>query len=38
MSINIVKVYCNLALVLYTKGLVLKAVVVISVIFIAINK
>ena len=36
--INIVKVYYNLALVLYVKGLVLKAVIVISVVSTAINK
>ena len=38
MPINTVKVYYNSALVLYTKGLVLKAVIVISVIFTTINK
>jgi len=36
--INIVKVYYNLALALYTKGLVLKAVIAISIIFTAISK
>ena len=38
MLINIVKVYYNSALVLYIKGLVLKAVIVISIIFTAISK
>ena len=38
MLINIVKVYRNLALVLYIKGSVLKAVIAISVIFTAISK
>ena len=38
MPINTVKVYYNSALVLYAKGLVLKAVIAISVIFTAINK
>ena len=38
MPINTVKVYYNLVLVLYTKGLVLKVIIVISVIFTAINK
>ena len=38
MPINIVKVYYNLTLVLYTKGSVLKAVIAISIIFTAINK
>ena len=38
MPINIVKVYYNLALVLYAKGLVLKAVIAISIISTAINK
>ena len=38
MPINTVKVYYNLALVLYIKGLVLKAVIVISVVFTAVNK
>ena len=38
MLINIVKVYYNLALILYIKELVLKAVITISVIFTAINK
>ena len=38
MPINIVKVYCNLALALYIKGLVLKVVVAISVISTAISK
>ena len=38
MPINTVKVYYNLALILYIKGLVLKAVIAISVIFTAISK
>ena len=38
MPINIVKVYYNSILVLYTKRLVLKAVVAISIIFTAISK
>ena len=38
MPINIVKVYYNSILVLYAKGLVLKAVIIISVIFTAISK
>ena len=38
MPINTVKVYYNLALVLYAKGSVLKAVIVISVISTAVNK
>ena len=38
MPINTVKVYYNSALVLYAKGSVLKAVIVISVIFTAVNK
>jgi len=38
MPINIFKVYYNLALTLYTKGLVFKAVIAISVISTAINK
>ena len=38
MPINTVKVYYNLALILYIKGLVLKAVIAISVIFTAVNK
>ena len=38
MPINTVKVYYNLALVLYAKGSVLKAVIAISVISTAINK
>ena len=38
MLINTVKVYYNLVLVLYAKELVLKAVIVIFVIFTAINK
>ena len=38
MPINTVKVYYNLALVLYTKGLVLKAVIAISVVSTAVNK
>ena len=38
MPINIVKVYYSSALVLYIKGLVLKAVIAISVVSIAVNK
>ena len=38
MPINIVKVYYNLALALYAKGLVLKAVIAISIISAAISK
>ena len=38
MSINTVKVYHDLALVLYTKGLVLKAVIAISVISTTVHK
>ena len=38
MPINTVKVYSNLALVLYIKGLVLKAVIAISIISTAVNK
>ena len=38
MPINTVKVYYNSALVLYIKGSVLKAVIVISVISTAVNK
>ena len=38
MPINTVKVYYNLVLVLYAKGLVLKAVIAISIISITINK
>ena len=38
MPINTVKVYYNLALILYIKGLVLKAVIIIFVVFIAVNK
>ena len=38
MPINIIKVYYNLALILYVKGLVLKVVIAISVIFTIINK
>ena len=38
MPINTVKVYYNLALVLYTKGLVLKAVIAISIISTAVSK
>ena len=38
MPINTVKVYYNLVLTLYAKGLVLKAVIAISVIFTAVNK
>ena len=38
MPINTVKVYYNLALILYIKGLVLKAVIAIFIIFTNINK
>ena len=38
MPINIVKVYYNLALILYIKGLILKAVIVISIIATTVNK
>ena len=38
MPINIVKVYYNFALALYIKGLVLKVVIVISIIFTAVSK
>ena len=38
MPINTVKVYCDLVLILYIKGLVLKAVIAISIIFTAVNK
>ena len=38
MPINTIKVYYNLVLILYTKGLVLKAVIAISIISTAINK
>ena len=38
MPINTVKIYYNLVLVLYIKGLVLKAVIAISMIFSAVNK
>jgi hypothetical protein len=38
MPINIVKVYYNLVLTLYMKGLVLKVVIAISIISITINK
>ena len=38
MPINTVKVYYNLALVLYIKGSVLKAVIVISIISTAVHK
>ena len=38
MPINTVKVYCNSILILYAKGLVLKAVITISVISTAVNK
>jgi hypothetical protein len=38
MPINTVKVYYNLALILYTKGSVLKVVVVISIISTAVSK
>ena len=38
MPINIIKAYYNLALVLYTKGSVLKAVIAIFIIFTTIGK
>ena len=38
MPINIVKVYYNLALILYAKGLVFKVVIAISIIFTTISK
>ena len=38
MPINIVKIYYNSALVLYTKGLVLKAIIAISIISTTISK
>ena len=38
MPINIVKEYYNLALILYTKGLVLKIIIVIFIIYTAVNK
>ena len=38
MPINTVKVYCDLALTLYTKGSVLKAVVAISIISTAVSE
>ena len=38
MPINTVKIYYNLALILYIKELVLKVVVAISVVFTAVNK
>ena len=38
MPINTVKVYYNSILILYIKGLVLKAIITISIIFTAINK
>ena len=38
MPINTVEVYYNLALILYTKKSVLKAVIAISIIFTTINK
>ena len=38
MPINIVKVYYNLVLTLYIKGLVLKVVIAISVVFITVSK
>ena len=38
MPINTVKVYYNLALILYVKGLILKAVIAISVVSTAISK
>ena len=38
MPINTVKVYYNLVLILYIKGLILKVVIAISVIFTTINK
>ena len=38
MPINTVKIYYNLVLVLYIKGLVLKVVIVISIIFTTVSK
>ena len=38
MPINTVKVYYNSALILYIKGLMLKAVIIISIVFIIVNK
>ena len=38
MPIDIVKVYYNLALVLYIKGLIFKTVIAIFIIFTAVNK
>ena len=38
MPINTVKVYCNLVLVLYAKGSVLKAVIAISIISTTVSK
>ena len=38
MPTNIVKVYYNLVLILYIKGLVLKAVIAISIIFTTVSK
>ena len=38
MPINTVKIYYNLVLILYAKGLVLKAVIAISIVFTAINE
>ena len=38
MLINIVKVYYNLALILYIKGLVLRVVIAIFIIFTAVSK
>ena len=38
MPINTVRVYCNLALILYIKGSVLKAVIAISIISTAVSK
>ena len=38
MPINIVKIYCNLAVVLYINGLVFKAVIAIHIVSTVINK
>ena len=38
MPINTVKVYYNLGLVLYIKGLILKVIIIISVVFTTVNK
>ena len=38
MPINTVKVYCNLALILYAKESVFKVVIAISIMFTAVNK